>query len=89
MDFRFDVAIVHPGKAQFGQINGNRGTADGNSPFPSSLHPGGVNVCLCDGSARFVSESIDMTVYAYVMAPAGTRSQAYRPGQRPLGDNAF
>jgi len=28
-----------------------------------SLHPGGVNVGLCDGSARFVSDTIDLAVW--------------------------
>ena len=28
-----------------------------------SYHPGGVNLQLCDGSARFVSQTIDMTVW--------------------------
>jgi len=28
-----------------------------------SLHPGGVNVGLCDGSGRFVSESIDLAIW--------------------------
>ena len=36
----------------------------------SSYHPGGVNVCLADGSVRFVRDSIDFaTWYA-----AGTKS---------------
>ncbi len=26
---------------------------------PSSYHPGGVNVCMCDGSVRFVNENIN------------------------------
>ena len=29
----------------------------------SSYHPGGVNVCLCDGSVRFVPETIDPTIW--------------------------
>lgn len=28
-------------------------------PVPSSFHPGGVNVALCDGTVRFISETID------------------------------
>ena len=28
-----------------------------------SLHPGGVNVCLCDGSVRFLSETVDHALY--------------------------
>jgi prepilin-type processing-associated H-X9-DG protein len=28
-----------------------------------SLHPGGFNVVMCDGSVQFVSESIDVFIY--------------------------
>jgi prepilin-type N-terminal cleavage/methylation domain-containing protein/prepilin-type processing-associated H-X9-DG protein len=36
----------------------------------SSYHTGGVNVCLCDGSVRFVADDVDPTVWL----AAGTRS---------------
>jgi prepilin-type N-terminal cleavage/methylation domain-containing protein/prepilin-type processing-associated H-X9-DG protein len=85
----FDVPQVNVAKFPGGRINGNRGTDDGQSPFPSSLHPGGVNACMADGSARFLNESLDLRVYSYLMTPAGTRQPTYRASQTPLGDNSF
>jgi prepilin-type N-terminal cleavage/methylation domain-containing protein/prepilin-type processing-associated H-X9-DG protein len=38
---------------------------------PSSWHPGGVNVLLCDGSTRFVAETIDLATWRGL----GTRDQ--------------
>ena len=35
--------------------------------FPSSNHPGGVNVAFVDGSVRFISADIDPLVYAQLM----------------------
>jgi prepilin-type N-terminal cleavage/methylation domain-containing protein/prepilin-type processing-associated H-X9-DG protein len=40
---------------------------------PNSMHPGGVNVAMCDGSVRFLSESVDEGVYAKLISPAGAR----------------
>jgi prepilin-type N-terminal cleavage/methylation domain-containing protein/prepilin-type processing-associated H-X9-DG protein len=33
-----------------------------------SYHPGGVNLVLCDGSVRFVSNTVDPTIWAHVGA---------------------
>lgn len=30
-----------------------------NNTILNSQHPGGINVCLCDGSVRFISETVD------------------------------
>ena len=47
-------------------------TEEGGSPYPSSHHPGGVNVVMCDGSARFVAEDIDGEVWAKLVTPQGS-----------------
>ncbi|MCA9050472.1 MAG: DUF1559 domain-containing protein, partial [Planctomycetaceae bacterium] len=50
-------------------------------PFPSSFHPGIVNVVFCDGSATSLSDNIDRTVYVRLVTPAGTRIRfaGFRP----------
>jgi prepilin-type processing-associated H-X9-DG protein len=50
---------------------------------PSSYHPGGVNVAMCDGSVHFISETIDtgdLTVQTF----AGHNNQ-YTSGPSPYG----
>lgn len=42
--------------------------------WPSSAHPGGVNVAFCGGQVQFVAESIDPTVYAQLMTSKAARS---------------
>ena len=41
---------------------------------PSSLHTGGVNMAMADGSIRYVVESIDYRVYQSLMTPNGVSS---------------
>jgi prepilin-type N-terminal cleavage/methylation domain-containing protein len=36
-----------------------------------SMHPGGVVVTLCDGSARFVSDTVDLRTWQFLATPAG------------------
>jgi prepilin-type N-terminal cleavage/methylation domain-containing protein/prepilin-type processing-associated H-X9-DG protein len=51
----------------------------GTSPA-TSFHPGGVNVAMCDGSVRFVKETINL----YTWWAVGTRA-----GNEPLNANSF
>ena len=55
----------------------------GGSPYPSSHHSGGINVVMCDGSARSIIEVIDGEVWAKLVTPQG--STLPKPfGQAPL-----
>ncbi len=36
-----------------------------------SRHPGGVHVCLCDGSARFINESIELAAWRGIASRSG------------------
>jgi len=48
-------------------------TEEGRAPYPSSQHPGGINVVMCDGSARFITEDINGIVWAKLISPQGSR----------------
>ncbi len=48
----------------FENINGGQNlTIEGQYPFSNSAHPGGINMGFCDGAVRFISSTIDGTVY--------------------------
>ena len=49
---------------------------EGSFPFANSNHAGGVNVLFCDGSAKFISDTINGTVYAKLITPQGSRLPA-------------
>jgi prepilin-type processing-associated H-X9-DG protein len=56
----------------FERINyGANLTVKGSFPFANSGHPGGSNFAFCDGSVRFLSESLDGAVYARLITPGG------------------
>jgi prepilin-type processing-associated H-X9-DG protein len=52
------------------------GGEEGSHPYPNSRHGGGVNVGMCDGSVKFVNDTINGTVWSKVITPRG--------GQLPL-----
>ena len=68
----------------FGQVL----TIKGSFPFVTSGHPTGANFAFCDGAARFLTNTIDGTVYAKLVTPAGSKlSSVYK--QLPLSQDAF
>ena len=49
----------------------NRAKTTNSAPRPSSSHIGGVNVVMCDGSSRFISENIDKNAYVKLITSNG------------------
>jgi prepilin-type N-terminal cleavage/methylation domain-containing protein/prepilin-type processing-associated H-X9-DG protein len=49
----------------------NRAKTTVSAPRPSSQHIGGVNVVMCDGSSRFISENVDKNVYIKLLTSNG------------------
>jgi prepilin-type processing-associated H-X9-DG protein len=63
-------------------------TLDGGYPFSNSAHPGGCNMVFCDGAVRFITNTIDGTVYSKLITPAGSRLPIYAK-QQPVSQDAF
>lgn len=61
----FDESIQQRGGVNLGSVYAH----------PSSRHMGGFNVAFWDGSARFVNNKIDYTVYARLMSSDGHNTQ--------------
>ncbi|WP_165249165.1 DUF1559 family PulG-like putative transporter [Paludisphaera soli] len=63
-------------------------TIKGTFPFVTSGHPNGSNFAFCDGSVRFIQNSIDGVVYAKILTPAGSKLPVpYK--QQPVSQDAF
>ncbi|MBA3313361.1 MAG: DUF1559 domain-containing protein [Planctomycetota bacterium] len=67
-----------------GTINSNLSGQIGRHPRPSSNHTGSVNVIFCDGRGGALSESVDVTVYARLLSPAGSLF-----GQTSVDDSSY
>jgi prepilin-type processing-associated H-X9-DG protein len=73
----------------FVNINGGGNlTLEGSFPFTNSGHPHGFNLGFCDGAVRFLSNTIDGTVYAKIITPAGSKLPIYAK-QMPVAQDAF
>lgn len=53
-------------------INSALDQAEGEAPWPSSYHVGGVNAAFADGHIKFLDEQIDGEVYAALVSPQGS-----------------
>jgi prepilin-type N-terminal cleavage/methylation domain-containing protein/prepilin-type processing-associated H-X9-DG protein len=51
--------------------------------YPSSRHPGGVNVSFCGGQVEFMRESIDPLVYGQLMTSNSKRSKLMDSSGKP------
>jgi prepilin-type N-terminal cleavage/methylation domain-containing protein/prepilin-type processing-associated H-X9-DG protein len=70
-------------------INGGSNlTIEGSYPFSNSSHPSGCNMAFCDGAVRFISNTIDGTVYSKIITPAGSKLPFYCK-QLPVNQDSF
>jgi len=64
--------IMPPNKKACNTANGNLSYGDmGSLIGPSSFHPGGVNMGFCDGSVKFIKDSIAPAAYYGIATAAG------------------
>jgi len=66
------------------KINRNLNSTVGTAPRPSSQHAGGVNVIMCDGSGKFINETVDGLVYEKLLTSNGVQN-----GEATLNPNGF
>lgn len=61
-------------RTEFNGINADvSGLQELNSPYPSSFHQGGVHILMCDGSVRFLTETVAGEIWARMVTPDGGR----------------
>ena len=73
LNTQFDGGTLTSSLPRDWRINSDLKAAIGTRPRPSSNHEGGVNVILCDGSGKFLSDKIDPHVYAKLLTPNGVK----------------
>ena len=60
----------------------------GSSPHINSGHTGGFNAVFCDGSTKFIRETINGIVFSKIMTPAGSKLPLYCR-QQPVNQDAI
>lgn len=73
LNTQFAGGTLTTAKPQDWIINGDLKANAGTRPRPSSNHKGGVNVIMCDGSGRFLSENLDPHIYLRLLTINGVR----------------
>ena len=73
----------------FENINyGQNLSVKGSFPFTNSAHLNGFHAYMADGSTRFLSSTINGTVYAKLITPAGSKAPIFCR-QMPLSQDAI
>jgi len=76
---RTQISVINPTaetRPQPSPIPADANVDDWNVRYPSSRHPGAVNVAFCDGRVRSVREAIDAWVYSQLLSSAGHAASA-------------
>ena len=63
----------------------NFGLDEGAHPYINSNHPGGFVVGMCDGSTRFIADTVSGTVYSKLVTPDGGTMPVITTGATPFG----
>ncbi len=85
-----DVAGLPQGESLINRLkSGPEANVSKFAAAPNSGHAGGVNVAWASGAVGFISQDVDVNVYARLLTPAGTRQRAAIPSQNPLSENEF
>jgi len=83
--FFVSFGVCHGGRCSAGNVDyrrANRGVeaingalqqAEGEAPWPSSYHAGGVYAVFADGHVKFLAQEIGGAVYAALVSPQGSR----------------